>query len=141
LWIYTLMLPSIAKSGWWLSPTFLQQGPWGIGWLRPEQLLGLSGLDNLTHSLFWSLLVNLCAYVGLSLWRAPSRPGGRPGAAVRGCVRAHPRQRPAGRAGVLARPRQGGGPAPPAGALPRVPRSTRLFTDYARARGLEDISA
>ena len=72
LWIYTLMLPSLAKSGWWLSPTFIQEGPWGIGWLRPEQFLGLSGLDNLTHSLFWSLLVNIVAYVGLSLWRAPS---------------------------------------------------------------------
>jgi Na+/proline symporter/signal transduction histidine kinase len=71
LWAYTLMLPSIAKSGW-LSAAFLQQGPWGITWLKPEQLLGLSGLDNLTHSLFWSLGTNLCAYVIVSLRRAPS---------------------------------------------------------------------
>lgn len=71
LWAYTLMLPSIAKSGW-LPTDFLQHGPWGIAWLKPEQLLGLSGLDNLTHSLFWSLTANLAAYVGLSLWRAPS---------------------------------------------------------------------
>ena len=40
--------------------------------MRPEQLLGLQGLDGLTHALFWSLLVNVTAYVGLSLWRAPS---------------------------------------------------------------------
>ena len=71
LWAYTLMLPSVAKSGWW-STDFVQVGPWGIGWLKPEQLLGLGGLDNLTHSLFWSLTVNLAAYVGLSLWRGPS---------------------------------------------------------------------
>ncbi len=71
LWVYTLMLPSIAKSGW-LSTDFLQHGPWGVAWLKPEQLLGLGGLDNLTHSLFWSLAVNLAAYVGLSLWRGPS---------------------------------------------------------------------
>lgn len=71
MWGYTLMLPSLAKSGW-LSDVFLTQGLWGMGWLRPEQLLGLHGLDNLTHSLFWSLLVNVGAYVGLSLWRAPS---------------------------------------------------------------------
>ncbi|MCB2007962.1 MAG: histidine kinase [Rhodoferax sp.] len=71
LWAYTLMLPSIAKSGWW-STDFLQYGPWGIAWLKPEQLLGLGGLDNLTHSLFWSLTVNLAAYVGLSLWRGPA---------------------------------------------------------------------
>jgi signal transduction histidine kinase len=43
-----------------------------LNWLRPEQLFGLPGLDNLTHSLFWSLLANISAYVGLSLWRAPS---------------------------------------------------------------------
>ncbi len=71
LWAYTLMLPSIAKSGWW-STDFLQYGPWGITWLKPEQLLGLTGMDNLTHSLFWSLTANLAAYVGLSLWRGPS---------------------------------------------------------------------
>ena len=71
MWGYTLMLPSLAKSGW-LSDAFLTQGLWGLAWLRPEQLLGLHGLDNLTHSLFWSLLVNVGAYVGLSLWRAPS---------------------------------------------------------------------
>ncbi|MGH8849261.1 MAG: sensor histidine kinase, partial [Polaromonas sp.] len=40
--------------------------------LKPEQLLGLSGLDNLTHSLFWSLLVNVGAYVAISLWRSPT---------------------------------------------------------------------
>ncbi len=71
LWIYTLMLPSIAKSGW-LSTDFLLAGPWGIGWLKPEQLLGLSGMDNLTHSLFWSLSANLAAYVAVSLWRGPT---------------------------------------------------------------------
>ncbi len=71
MWGYTLMLPSLAKSGW-LSDVFLTQGLWGMAWLRPEHLFGLQGLDNLTHSLFWSLLANIGAYVGLSLWRAPS---------------------------------------------------------------------
>jgi Na+/proline symporter/nitrogen-specific signal transduction histidine kinase len=70
MWCYTLMLPSLAKSGW-LPDAFLTQGLWGLRWLRPEQLFGLQGLDNLTHSLFWSLLANVGAYVGLSLWRAP----------------------------------------------------------------------
>ena len=71
LWSYTLMLPSIAKSGW-LPTAFLEHGPWGITWLKPEQLFGLSGMDNLTHSLFWSLCANLAAYVVLSLWRGPT---------------------------------------------------------------------
>ena len=72
LWAYTLMLPSFAKSGWLLPASFIDQGPWGLELLKPEQLLGLAGLDNLTHSLFWSLLLNVAAYVGVSLWRAPS---------------------------------------------------------------------
>ena len=71
LWTYTLMLPSIAKSGW-LPTAFLDDGPWGIQWLKPEQLFGLSGMDNLTHALFWSLSANLTAYVVLSLWRGPT---------------------------------------------------------------------
>jgi Na+/proline symporter/two-component sensor histidine kinase len=71
LWSYTLMLPSIAKSGWWQTD-FIAEGAFGIGLLRPEQLLGLSGLDHLTHSLFWSLLANLGLYVAVSLARTPS---------------------------------------------------------------------
>jgi signal transduction histidine kinase len=71
LWTYTLMLPSIAKSGW-LATDFLQHGPWHLEWLMPERLFGLSRLDALTHSLFWSLLANAGAYVAVSLWRTPS---------------------------------------------------------------------
>ncbi|MGY6553729.1 MAG: ATP-binding protein [Wenzhouxiangella sp.] len=71
LWVYTLMLPSIARSGW-ISAEFVEHGPFGWTWLRPEQLLGLSGLDPITHSLFWSLLANITAYVLVSLWNRPS---------------------------------------------------------------------
>jgi len=71
LWAYTLMLPSIARSGW-MDDAFLNEGLLGLPWLRPEALLGLAGMDNLTHSLFWSLLANLGLYVGVSLWRPPS---------------------------------------------------------------------
>ncbi len=71
LWVYTLMLPSLAKSGWW-PDAFLIDGPWGITLLRPEQLFGLGGLDNLTHSLFWSLLANVGAYGVVSLAHRPT---------------------------------------------------------------------
>jgi Na+/proline symporter/nitrogen-specific signal transduction histidine kinase len=71
VWVYTLMLPSLAKSGW-MSDAFLLEGLWGQPWLKPEAFLGLAGLDNLTHSLFWSLLFNVGAYVLVSLWRTPS---------------------------------------------------------------------
>ena len=71
LWIYTLMLPSIAKSGW-LPDGFLREGLIGIALLKPEQLFGLAGFDGLTHSLFWSLLANAGLFLAVSLWRAPS---------------------------------------------------------------------
>ena len=71
VWAYTLMLPSVARSGW-IPAAFVEHGPFGIELLAPERLFGLVGLDNLTHSLFWSLLVNVALYVGLSLRRAPS---------------------------------------------------------------------
>ncbi|MEN9501460.1 MAG: hypothetical protein RI964_745 [Pseudomonadota bacterium] len=71
LWTYTLMLPSLAKSGW-IAADFLQNGLWGIAWLKPEQLFGLQGLDNLTHALFWSLFCNTLLYVSVSLWKAPA---------------------------------------------------------------------
>jgi Na+/proline symporter/nitrogen-specific signal transduction histidine kinase len=71
MWGYTLMLPSIARSGW-MDAGFIQHGVWGLALLRPEQLLGLQGLDSLTHALFWSLLVNTGVYVSVSLWRPPS---------------------------------------------------------------------
>ena len=71
VWAYTLMLPSVAKSGW-MPAGFVEHGPFGVALLAPERLFGLVGLDNLTHSLFWSLLVNVALYVGLSLRRAPS---------------------------------------------------------------------
>ena len=71
LWIYTLMLPSIAKSGW-LSTQFMSEGLFGFALLRPERLFGLAGLDSLTHALLWSLLANAGLYVAVSLARAPS---------------------------------------------------------------------
>jgi len=70
LWAWTLMLPSIAKSGW-LDAGYLATGPFGIELLRPEALFGMVGLDPLSHALFWSLLANAGLYAGVSLWRAP----------------------------------------------------------------------
>lgn len=72
LWLYTLLLPSFAQSGW-LPASFLEHGPLGIEWLRPRQLFGLSGLDPISHALFWSMLANVGFYIGVSL---ASKPGG-----------------------------------------------------------------
>lgn len=70
VWAYTLLLPSFAKSGW-LPFAFIDQGLFGIALLRPQQLFGLSGLDEISHSLFWSMLANIGCYVAVSLWGRP----------------------------------------------------------------------
>ena len=62
IWIYCLLLPSFAKSGW-LGSDFLEFGPLAIGLLRPEQFLGLEGLDPISHALFWSLFFNIGCYL------------------------------------------------------------------------------
>jgi hypothetical protein len=71
VWLYTLLLPSFAKSGW-LPISFLSQGMFGIDLLKPQQLFGLSGLDDIAHCLFWSMLANIGSYVGVSLAKGPS---------------------------------------------------------------------
>lgn len=71
VWAYTLMLPSVAKSGW-VDPGFIEHGLFGIELLRPEQLFGLSGLDSISHALFWSLAANIGCYVVVSLMRVPT---------------------------------------------------------------------
>lgn len=72
VWFYTLLLPAFLKSGW-LSKTLLEHGPWGIGLLRPEHLLGLTALDPISHTVFWSMLFNIGLYVWGSLYFEQSR--------------------------------------------------------------------
>jgi len=66
LWCYTLVIPALVKEGL-VSPSVLEQGPWGLGWLRPNALFGLTGLDTTTHGIFWSLFVNVTLFVMVSL--------------------------------------------------------------------------
>jgi Na+/proline symporter/nitrogen-specific signal transduction histidine kinase len=67
MWAYTLLLPSFAKSGW-LSTSFISEGPFGIKLLAPYTLFGLDMFDILTHSVFWSMLVNIGGLVSVSLF-------------------------------------------------------------------------
>lgn len=67
IWFYTLLLPSFVKSGW-LSNRLLDNGPWGIQLLKPEQLFGLVELAPVNHTVFWSMLFNIGLYVLCSLY-------------------------------------------------------------------------
>ncbi|MCB0087699.1 MAG: histidine kinase [Caldilineaceae bacterium] len=66
VWGYTLPLPSMAAAGW-LPETFVEMGPLGIGWLKPYALFGLTGMSPIAHGLFWSMTVNIGAYMIVSL--------------------------------------------------------------------------
>ncbi|MEO5372865.1 MAG: sensor histidine kinase [Alphaproteobacteria bacterium] len=67
LWGYTLLVPSFARSGW-LDAGFVEHGLFGIALLKPQALLGIQGLDPLSHALFWSMLGNIGMLVAVSLF-------------------------------------------------------------------------
>jgi len=71
VWLYTLLLPAIARSGW-LPVSLLDEGPFGIALLKPLQLFGLAGLDSISHAMIWSMIANVGAYVGVSLSASPN---------------------------------------------------------------------
>lgn len=64
--IYTLLIPyaiGITKS----SSLFIQEGPWGIGILKPFQLFGLDYLQPIPQAFFWSLFFNTMSYLAISV--------------------------------------------------------------------------
>lgn len=66
MWFYTLLLPSLVRSGWWQSD-ILEKGPLGLDLLKPTELFGLTGFDIWTHSLFWSMFFNMGGYLICSI--------------------------------------------------------------------------
>ena len=66
VWSYTLLFPSLMQAGHWHSD-ILAVGPWGLALLKPQALFGLTGLDPWTHALFWSMFLNISAYLSLSI--------------------------------------------------------------------------
>ena len=66
LWFYTLIVPALVKEGVF-GASVLDDGPFGWSLLRPTALLGLTGLDTLSHGVFWSLFWNVALFVLVSL--------------------------------------------------------------------------
>ena len=71
LWAYTLFLPTLARSGVF-SADFIDNGLFGIAWLRPEALLVDSNANPLTHGVSWSLMSNILVFVVVSLFTRQS---------------------------------------------------------------------
>jgi Na+/proline symporter/signal transduction histidine kinase len=131
LWAYTLLLPSFAKSGW-LPEGFIAHGLFGIELLRPQQLFGLGGLDEITHCLVWSLLANLGGYIGISLLRVPNAREARQATLFVGGADVAGHSMWGGSAGV-------GDLLPLAARFLGRERAKEAFQRHARSRGLRAI--
>ena len=66
LWTYTLLFPAFVKSGW-MPMSLIETGPWDFALLKPTELFGLGGLDQITHAMIWSMLANIGLYIFVSL--------------------------------------------------------------------------
>ena len=71
MWFYTLLLPSMNGISW-INTYLIQNGPFGITWLKPEALFGITSMDPLTHGVVFSLLANVSCYIYFSLKAEPS---------------------------------------------------------------------
>lgn len=61
VWIYTLLLPAFFPGAAWPHA-----GPWGQALLAPYSLLGLGGLDPVSHATVWSLGLHILVAVLVS---------------------------------------------------------------------------
>ena len=73
-WLYDLGLLLASAQLWaWcgLSISTFENGLWGLGWLRPQALFGIEGVDPTVHAVAWSLTLNLAVFVAVSLVTFP----------------------------------------------------------------------
>ena len=71
VWLFALFLPSFGP-GVFLSAQVMEQGLFGVSWLRPYALFGVTTMDPLLHALFWSLALNTVAFIAGTLVGFPS---------------------------------------------------------------------
>lgn len=71
LWMHTLLLPALSKGGHiWAGP--VRDGLFGLSFLRSEAMFGLTTLDPVSHSVFWTLVFNVGLYALVSLFTRQS---------------------------------------------------------------------
>jgi Na+/proline symporter/signal transduction histidine kinase len=71
LWLWTLFLPSFGMENL-VGQLVMDQGPYGLSWLRPQAMFGIDGLDSLVHGLLWSMLLNTGTFILVSLVTFPT---------------------------------------------------------------------
>ena len=65
IWLYTLLVPNLSGLGF-DTLSLVEQGLFGLSWLRPTSMFGLSGFDPITHATLLSLSLNILAFVWVS---------------------------------------------------------------------------
>ncbi|MGL4321827.1 MAG: ATP-binding protein, partial [Paracoccaceae bacterium] len=70
VWLWALFLPSFGE-GTIIPAEVMAQGPFGLGWLRPQALFAITGLDPLVHAVFWSLALNTAGFCAGSILTFP----------------------------------------------------------------------
>ncbi|UWR24966.1 sodium:solute symporter [Sulfitobacter sp. S223] len=71
IWLYTMLLPSFGPNAA-LSAAVFENGLLGIGFLRPEALFGITGLDPVVHAVWWSLSLNTLFFFVVSIFSFPT---------------------------------------------------------------------
>jgi Na+/proline symporter/nitrogen-specific signal transduction histidine kinase len=71
MWLYTLLLPSLAHSGF-IGKSWAEDGPFAIALLKPYAFFGLEGLDPISHAAIWTMLINVGLLVGVSVFTSQS---------------------------------------------------------------------
>ncbi|MFN3489688.1 MAG: ATP-binding protein [Emticicia sp.] len=67
IWFFTLIIPSLVSSGV-ISDKIMTEGLFGNALLKPYELFGMTGMDNISHATFWTLFFNTALYFFGSLW-------------------------------------------------------------------------
>lgn len=70
VWVWTMFLPSFGDGV--IAAQVMANGPFGLSWLRPEALFGISGIDPLVHGLMWSMLLNTGMFFAGSVLSFPT---------------------------------------------------------------------
>ncbi len=67
IWFFTLVVPTLVGADI-LSKSIMTDGLLGLEWLKPFSLFGQQGMDSIVHGAFWSLLINIFAFVTISFY-------------------------------------------------------------------------
>ncbi|QQA44061.1 ATP-binding protein [Pelagovum pacificum] len=71
IWAWCLFLPSFGD-GAVIPASVMEEGPFGIGILRPYALMSIEGLDPVVHAVFWSMLLNTLTFFVASVVTFPT---------------------------------------------------------------------